>query len=172
MKLKDDHKGFSLVELIVVMGIVAILSSLAFNMVGYLKHANTEKTIQTISMALSKQQASSMSKVNRPYLYIYQVSDVYYIMSSTTNYSTFNTTAMTASNGTDIGSGFTIKAESSLGTLDITGTNFIKVCYKRDGSFDMGTGGTNCSSILVVSPRITNRIKLIQVSGKHLMSVE
>lgn len=172
MSIKKDHRGFSLVEMIVVIAILGILAGASVSLIGHIRVANHEKVVKSISSALSKQQAQTMSKQTKPYLYIYEIDSQYYLCMSTTDVSAFDGSFMTKSAGTSLGKGFSIYAEDASGARTlIGGSNIIKVAYKRDGSFQ--PSACTCTSIVVTASSATaTKIKLIQASGKHVVSME
>lgn len=59
--MKKDNKGFTFVELMVVMAIIAIGITTAMNMYVYLDNANAKKVIQSIRTELNQARAESMS---------------------------------------------------------------------------------------------------------------
>lgn len=172
MNLKKDHGGFSLVELIVVIGIVGIVAGISVSLLGHLRHANHEKVVKSISGSLSKQQVQTMSKADKPRFYIYEADGEYYSLLSTTDLASYDSSVLTKTAGASLGSGYQIYSVNKSGTKTlVSGTNFIKVEYKKDGSFGMDDA-TGCHAILIETPNITSRIQLIYVSGKHFVSVE
>jgi len=70
-----DHKGFSLIELIVTVAILAIAASLvvgSFNLI-YVK--NTQKCASAVDALLSKTKICAMSRAGDIYLKLYQTED-------------------------------------------------------------------------------------------------
>ena len=76
--MKENNKGFSLVELLVavaILGIVAVTSSLSFSAV---RRADVTKARQTVDSIMSQVRMNNMSKAESEYLYIYLYDDSYY----------------------------------------------------------------------------------------------
>lgn len=170
MNLKNNHKGFSLIEMIVVVGIIGIIGGISITLLSHVRHANNEKVVQSIVMSLSKQQAQTMSKQTKPFLYIYELSGEYFVCLSTTEISSFDNSVLTKNAGTSLGSGYSIYNVNAAGTAEslVTGSNFIKIAYKRDGSFD--SSRTNCGTVSIRTSSLITDIKLVQISGKHVIS--
>lgn len=167
MSIRKDNKGFSLVEMLVVVAIIAIVSSISIRMVGYLRLANSEKTVQTISKMVTKQQALCMSKDEKPYLYIYKLGGEYYLTFSTVDCSGFSGSVM-VNDGKPISSGNTVitMVDAAGSETEIKGDKFIKIAYKSDGLFN--DAKTNCREIKVTSGSTTT-IKLIMHTGKNIV---
>ena len=164
MRLKDNQKGFSLFELVIVIGIVGLLAGISLRMVGHLKFYNVEKAAQYVSDALTKQQMKSMSKENKPYLYIYELSGSIYVCLS--EESTYNPTTM-GTKGREIGAGMTVTYMAGGVEHTVGGTDILKIYYKKDGSFQ------DCpEKITLVSNSATRTIKLNKLTGKHVVTHE
>ena len=166
MRFQEDQRGFSLVEMVVTIAIIAIVAGLSINLIGHIGAANSEKVVQAISSSMSKVQVNAMKKApeEKPYLYIYSVGDTYYMITSTE--SSFNTATM-GTNGTELGSGVKIyKGGIGAGNL-VSSTNPIQISYMKDGSFI--TGVTDC---FYIKGKTTYKVKLNQKTGKHFVTNE
>ena len=160
MKIWKDQQGFSLIELIIVIGIAAIIAGISLRMLGQISTTNTEKVVKTISDALTKQQMKSMSKEVKPYLYIYERNGKYYYIfseSNTYDYSTMGT------NGKEIGNGVTISYKVGSTEYVIGGIITLKISYKRDGSFD------DAPDSIIIKGKPDRTIKLNKITGKHVI---
>ena len=166
MNIRKDQKGFSLIELIVVIGIIAILATFSLSMLGRLRAANAEKAVQTLSASIKKLQANSMSKAQKPYMYIYKVGNTYYVRTSTN--AALTATDLTASSGTELASGIKIstKVNSADTATEITNTNFLKIYFQKDGS--LGTGVTPIYIIVETPNSAARQIKFNRDTGKHI----
>ena len=132
MKFRDNQKGFTLVELVIVTAIVSIMASLSLTMLGRIKYANTEKTVNYVYDALKKLQITAMSKEEHSYLHIYKEGkNYYYVTSSSPDYSS---TSM-GTNGTSLGGNIKIYKVLAGETTEreIDGTTRIVISYKKDG---------------------------------------
>lgn len=173
MRLRDNQKGMSLVEIIIVIAMIGILAGTSISMLSYIMLGNTQKAAKTISTAIEKQQANTMSKAGVPYLYIYKLSDGYYmktIMDVEIADSSDANFAMLDDSGTKLaGPNVTIsKVDPSDATgteTVITETDFIRVVYKKSGVFD---SKTNVSRIIIDGTG-SYTITLIEATGKHIL---
>lgn len=160
--MKSNNKGFSLVEMIIVIAVIAILAGASVTFFGHVRYANTQKTVESIDSAIDKLQSNAMSKSNNSYLYIYKLSDGYYMKTVDTYYDTF-ATSIFDTNGTKIADKQTeIYIDSETGTL-VDGTNFVCIRYKKSGVFDDKTN----ASKLVIKGNGTYTIALVKETGKH-----
>lgn len=166
MRLKSNQKGFSLIEMIVVIAIIGILSGIALRMIGYLKVANTEKTVQMITKMLNKEQTIAMSKMGTTHLYVYKIDGEFYMTFSDQDLYSFNSTVM-KKDSAGFGSGLKISyntiGSGGTTTTEVTGMNFLKITYKRDGSINGSK--TNCNEI-IVEGSTTTKMKLVYATGK------
>lgn len=166
MRLQSDQRGFSLVELIVTVGIVAIVAGLSINLISHIGAANSEKVVQSIDIAMSKVQVNAMKKApdEKPYLYIYSVGDTYYYIISTN--SSYDSSTM-GSNGVELGSGVKIYKESVAAGNLVSSTNPIKISYMKDGSFIEGI-----PTSFIIKGKGSYTVKLNKKTGKHFVSHE
>lgn len=163
MMFQKDQRGFSLIEMIITMAIIAIVAGLSINLISHIHVTSTEKVVKTMTSAMTKIQVNAMRKsvAEKPYLYVYLVGDTYYYLASAADPSTIS---FDASAGTELGSGVKIYKNSiSDGTL-VTGTNYIRISYKKDGSFV--DGADNC---FFVKGAYTAKISLNQKTGKYFV---
>lgn len=172
MRFKNDHKGFSLVEMIIVIAIIGIMAGISIRVIGYISLANSEKAAKTFVGALGKLQAKAMSKAEKTYLYIYMLDDTYYICSSKEDCTEFNPSVMSKSNGTALGMGMTISCKDASGTKKIENSGeadtipFLKISYKRDGSFD---GFTGTYQTILIESRFPTEVKLVRETGRYIV---
>lgn len=171
MNIWKNHKGMSLVEIIIVIAVVGILASVSVAMIGHIRYANTKKAVEVVDKQLDRQRVEAMSKEDIPYVYIYQLGDGYYIQQLNEKILTFDNTKFT-SDGTKIsGKNVEIFMESTSGTK-VEGTAFVRIAYRKSGVFDTtdesGEKRTNVEKI-VVKGSDTYTISLVEETGKHFV---
>ncbi len=162
-----NQKGVTLVEIILVIAIIGILAGTTVMVIGHLRYADTEKAVKTVDSSLDKLQVQTMSKADTPYLYIYHLSDGYYLKIMNDNVNSFDTLKFDKKGVKIANNRVDIYKESKTGTK-VTGNTFIKVVYKKSAAFDKGTGMTNVSKI-VIDGVGTYTVKLIEDTGKHFV---
>ena len=170
MRLKRDNRGFSLFEMVVTIGIVAILAGFSLNMIGHMRSANVDKAAQTLSSAVSKQQINSMSKANKPYLYIYKYAGNYYYVVS--NDASLNVSTVGTS-GTPIGSGVTISYKNGVsGGITEIGTAGLKITFRKSGAIESFMHGSTVVSadrlILQGNKAMSKQLRFNLLTGKHV----
>jgi type II secretory pathway pseudopilin PulG len=153
----------SLIEIIIVMAMIIILASTTVLYLGHLRAANTNKAAEEVNSALSKLQVQTMSKATTPYLYIYHLSDGYYMKVLNTNLTSFS--GSLDDKGTKLGnSSMDIYIDSTAGTK-VDGSHFIKIVYTKASSFG---SETNVSRV-VIQGGTTKNIRLIKDTGRHFI---
>lgn len=85
MKICKDSRGFSLVELIITMGIMAILAIGVVGTMGYINAGKTKKASAKLNSKLTYIQSETMTKEGCSYLYLYKQSDGVYCYISNKN---------------------------------------------------------------------------------------
>ena len=58
-----DHKGITLVEIIIVIAILGILASTVVGMLGHLHYADTQKVVKTLDSTLDQLQVKAISNI-------------------------------------------------------------------------------------------------------------
>lgn len=71
MRSRLDNKGFSLVELIIVIGIMGVLVGGSVNMIAYIQLGNVKKCANMINTHIGEVRADALSQAESPYLLIY-----------------------------------------------------------------------------------------------------
>lgn len=78
MRKRLDNNGFSLVELIIVIAIMAILTGSAFSVFGYINNGNVKKCSRSINSGLNETRTANLTREGNSYLYIYKYDgDIY-----------------------------------------------------------------------------------------------
>lgn len=188
MKYRSDTRGFSLVELIIAMGIIAVFSGIVFAGVGYANAGRTKKASNMLNSKLTYIQTETMSKKGITFLYLYKKSDGIFMCSLNTE-DTGNEKGITSRteldaylSSRDVGSKLcdskvtiTGKGASSL-VLDES--NMLKIGYsKSTGAFTYSNDGSLAADGTLYNKEFMERvelsgrekftIKLIRATGKH-----
>lgn len=154
--MKDNNKGFSLVELIVVVAILAIISTASFSAIGYLNLANAEKCATKIDIGLGKLKTMNMSSGSATYMHLYRYNNGYYIAFSEDD------TYTPDDKGELIGnSSVTVTCGGS--TLENNDVVSISV-RKKDGAYTVPDVPTYT---ITVTNEATRKITLVTNTGKH-----
>jgi len=165
--VKSNNKGFSLIELIICITILALFSTLVVVGLGYMDLANSKKCVSKIDSGLMTLKSRNMADSKRTYLHIYRYTDGNYYLTYTEadNYTE-------ASHFTPDGSGEQI-ANRKL-TISYNGTEIganKNDCVhiginKKDGSFDEEPHHETMSTISVTGTS-TQTLKLVTATGKY-----
>ena len=164
-----NEAGVTLVEIIIVLAIIGILASASVLLIGHLHYADTERVINNIDTSMNELQIKNISKSEQSYLYIYHLSDGYYMRILSDDLSGFDSSKLNG-DGTKL-SNNTIEiygTDAGGSRVAIKGTaNYIKVSYTKSGSFD--SSKTNVKEIAIEgTPQQT--LTLVFDTGKHFIS--
>lgn len=164
----NRHKGFSMIELILVVGIIGIFTALSTIGFGYLQSGNVKSAAKNIDATLSKLKLDTMKQTNQPAMYIYKKGSDYYMYCTASAFSVPD--LGDAAVGQKIGNSnveitFAGGAITSLGTKDS-----VKIQFQK-GS---GTFYSEYTHIYVRrsdGKGITYDIEMIKETGKHFINV-
>lgn len=174
MQVKKKQPGFSLMELIIVIAIMAIMASGVALSIGLLRSSDAKKLASEINSSLTTLRSENMAKSDLSYMHIYYYEDDYYIQMSK------DPVPVVDGSGRNIGNGslsVVFKGESDI-TLGPDNTETLTFCInKKDGSFMKKVNDTELkttSEILVTSSNTstTHHIKLVRDTGRHYMEVD
>ncbi len=165
---KLNQKGVTLVEIILVIAIIGILASTSVMLIGHLRYADTQKTVETVNSSLDKLQVQTMSKAATPHLYIYHLNDGYYLKIMNDDVKSFDSSKFDKKGVKLSNNRVDIYMESKDDANKVDGNKFIKIVYKKSAAFDKDTDRTNVSQI-VIDGVGTYTVKLIEETGKHFI---
>lgn len=157
-----EQRGITLVEIIIVIAIIGILASTSVMMIGHLHYADTQKVVKTLDSTLDQLQVKAISKSGNYYLYIYRLTNGYYVKILPDNLSAFDATKLTK-DGTKL-SNNTIKLCQD--GAELAENSFMKIAYTKQATFD--TANTTVQTILIDGvPKYS--IRLVMDTGKHFV---
>ncbi len=182
--MKKDNKGYSLVEMIIVLGIAALIVGSAVSFTGYIRYANSKSCAEKLYSAIDRLQVTSMSKQNRRILCVWRSGDEYYY-----DVATFDPKTVSGNDAVSdcINSGATATkiGNSALSisyyekpvsgvagnkiSLDNDGDSFT-VAYAMNGSYR--DADTDTYEIVIESADgdgMVYTIKMVKETGKHFM---
>lgn len=159
--MKSDNKGISLIEIILVVTMIAILSGGSIAIYNSLGFAKTAKAAKLIDDGMSKIRINTMSKTDREYIYLYNISGTVYMKISTE--ATPALANLNAATGTKFSKNISLKYKDSSGQHSLaTGTN-ICIYFKRvTGAFE-----SDIEYIELISDNNSSIITCIKETGKH-----
>ena len=97
--MKLNKKAFTLIELIIVLAIMAILTTGVVVGVRIIISANITDAAKRIDSAISKLRLENMTKTPKSYLYLYNIDDVLYMKTSESDSATVENGAIDAASG-------------------------------------------------------------------------
>ncbi len=173
MRIHEDQKGFTLIEILITIAIVSILGALSMTMLSRIKFVNAEKAANYVSDGLRKAQVYGMSKETQNYLHIYKYENQYYMKITDSSDGTPDTMG---SSGSSIGSNISIY--KVVGTADpevrveIAGSTQIVVSFKKDGKMrEKDSSGDTMEDIrkIIIDGSHEEVILLNPKTGRHII---
>ena len=160
-KLRNQN-GITLVEIIIVIAIVGILASTAVMMIGHLHYADTQKVVKTLDSSLNELQVKTMSKTGDYYMYVYHLSDGYYVQILSENLSAFDASRLTTDGKKLSNNTISICQDG----VELPEDGYMKIAYTKQATFD--TANTNVQTIRIEGvPEYS--IQLVYDTGKHFV---
>gem|GEM_PF-1550503 len=165
-----NNKGMSMIEIILVLAILALLSTGMLTGINYIQYGNTKKCSNLIDSALDKVRIDAMSKAEKPYLYLYEFEGSYYMLESA------ETTPTLDSSGTKLGNRQVRLYYSTDpgGVAEITSSiplHYMKIGFvKSTGGIAQNADNSYYDEILIKNGAGTETrytITLIKATGKH-----
>lgn len=163
--MRRDHRGISLIEIVVVITILAILSVGAIGIYNSLGFANTKKAAVHLNNILSRARIDTMSKKDKTYTYLYQIDGRIYSLQSIEGDLTLD-----PGGGLDSSAGRPFSKNISLSYLDDLGVmrkledgQWISISFlKSSGAFQ-----SYYSKIIFTSRSEMAAITCIKETGRH-----
>ncbi len=159
--MKNHNEGFSLVEFIVVIAILAIFTGVGISAFSYVGLANASKCSYKIDSGLTKLKSYNMSDADKTYMYIMHKNNGYYLA-----YSTNPSSPPSLSKAEHIGNGSLLIKYDGTNILEGSSLEYVKIgINKKDGSFVYTSNPITKITILGKSDYL---ITMVQSTGKHV----
>lgn len=159
--MKSNNKGISLIEIILVVAMLAILSTGSITIYKSLGYANTTKAVKLIDDGMSKIRIHTMSRTDKQYLYLYNIGGTVYMkISSEVNPVLADLNATT---GIKFAKNISFRYKDATGEHSLTSGSNICIYFKRvTGAFD-----SDIQYIKLSSGNNASQITCVKETGKH-----
>lgn len=165
--ISSDKRGFTFVEIIIVIAMLGIFAVLTVLYMGHLRDINVKRTVNEVDTALDKLQVRAMSRAKTPYMYIYHLDDGCYMKVLEEKITVFDSSKFDK-NGTHISAdAIKIYRNDETEANKVDGDNFITIVYNKSSEFNYEAGATNVSTI-IFKGNSTYKLRLIKETGKHI----
>ena len=163
---KLNNSGFSLIEVIVVIAIIAIMTVGATAGFGFLDLASSSKCAAKIDTGLSKLKSKNMSMTSSMYMHLYSYDDEYYVL--------FNGSSAFSPNGSNYTDGERIgneKLKIYFDDQDLAVRSCVSIGVRRkDGAFTNTLTPTSTIKIVREADNSTaHTVTLVTATGKHFI---
>ncbi|MDD4113953.1 MAG: hypothetical protein PHC56_13120 [Herbinix sp.] len=163
--MRKKNEGMSFIELVLIIVIIAILSTGGIAIYNSLGYAKTKKAANHINDSLSKARIETMSKKGIQYLYLYQIGGKPYSKLSPVEALSIGVYGeLTAAEGMEYSPNITLKYKTDTGASHELGDNE-SICLsfvKSSGAF-----ASNYSEIILESGNDSSTIRCIKETGRH-----
>ncbi|MDR1700601.1 MAG: prepilin-type N-terminal cleavage/methylation domain-containing protein [Lachnoclostridium sp.] len=155
------HKGFSLIECILVIAVMAIVVSVSVGGLIYLDSANANKCASAIDSAIATAKSETLSKAEPGNLYLYEYDGRCYVKFSKAADFVRDANAERVDAGR-----VEISYDDGTGVKALAGNDPLMIAFSRkDGSFTSGP------QTIYVNGSDTYEIRFIRNTGKHIMKM-
>lgn len=163
----SNDQGFSLIELVIAIAILAIMCVGGMSAMGYLSMANSSKCASRIDSSLTVLKSKNSAEARSTYMHLYRYRDRYYVRYS--NQPSYTPDDSNYKEGEEIGnSQITISyQEGNLSASSVTiqdGDCKTFGIRKKDGAF---TGTMEPTCVISVIGQSTYKVTLVTNTGKH-----
>lgn len=162
-----NNRGFSLIELIIVIAIMATMVGLGTGIIGMVSGSRVKECAEKMQTAISKSRVEAMSKSTHAggsdyYIDVYKGADgQFYVKIHSKSVSieeVVGAKQLTVSY---------VDSSNATQVLDGTPAGILTLKFKRDtGGFRTLSSGNTCKKIVITDGRITKEIVLSPITGK------
>jgi prepilin-type N-terminal cleavage/methylation domain-containing protein len=156
------NKGYTLIELIIALGIVAIITTGALLLLNQITMADTKKAAKSVDVVLDKLRLDTMAKSSKSYLHIYYYDNGVYIKVSSEEDSIL--ADLDSDSGKKIGRKMSIYYTENGGTEKLleSGESIVISFNRSSGAFS-----SNYSSIKFTYSGRSSVLQCIKETGRH-----
>lgn len=176
-KWKECEAGFTLVEMIITIAIMAVLAGASVTAVGMIASGNAKRSAARFNSQLTTAQTDTMMKKDQVFLYLYDDEGVKSVV-STNKYADRSALdgGLISESPKDVGgAGVTVKATAEDGSsIILDDTNMMKFAFvKASGAYEFvktSDSDTKFYSEIQFSGRGNYKVTLVKMTGKHVVN--